>query len=289
LIAKAIHSNSPRKDKPFIRVNCGAIPEGLMESELFGHEKGAFTGAVTMKVGRFEMANGGTLFFDEVGELSPPLQVKLLRVLQEKEFERVGGTETIRADVRIIAATNRIPEEMIHSGKLREDLYYRLNVVPIHVPPLRERAEDIPLLVEHYVKYFAQVTACTEPLITQEARDLLQRYYWPGNVRELANILERAVIMSSGVIDVADLPGIQNVVPVSAVPVEGSEAVTVPLGGSLKEMVRILEREVIVRTLKKHNGNRLHSAAALDISRRALLYKLEEYGLGSHSDADGKE
>lgn len=289
LIAKAIHTNSPRKDGPFIRVNCGAMPEGLMESEMFGHEKGSFTGAVTTKVGRFELADSGTLFLDEVGELTLPLQVKILRALQDKEFERVGGNPTLHVDVRIIAATNRNLEEMIEQGKFREDLYYRLNVVPIHVPPLRERAADIPYLIEHFVKRSAQAAGCPEPLITQEARDLLQRYSWPGNVRELANMLERTVIMSNGVIDIDDLPGIQNVVPVSSVSSGGQETLTVPFTGSLKEMSHALEREIIIRSLKKHGGNRMKTALALDISRRALLYKLEEYGLGADRDKESKD
>ncbi|MHC1761911.1 MAG: sigma-54-dependent transcriptional regulator [Negativicutes bacterium] len=289
LIAKAIHTNSPRKDGPFIRVNCGAMPEGLMESEMFGHEKGSFTGAVTTKVGRFELADSGTLFLDEVGELTLPLQVKILRALQDKEFERVGGNPTLHVDVRIIAATNRNLEEMIEQGKFREDLYYRLNVVPIHVPPLRERTADIPFLIEHFVKLSAQAAGCPEPLITQEARDLLQRYSWPGNVRELANMLERTVIMSNGVIDMDDLPGIQNVVPVSSVSSGGQETLTVPFAGSLKEMSHALEREIIIRSLKKHGGNRMKTALALDISRRALLYKLEEYGLGANRDKESKD
>lgn len=289
LIAKAIHTNSPRKDGPFIRVNCGAMPEGLMESEMFGHEKGSFTGAVATKVGRFEMADSGTLFLDEVGELTLPLQVKILRALQDKEFERVGGNPTFHVDVRIIAATNRNLEEMVEQGKFREDLYYRLNVVPIHVPPLRERTADIPFLIEHFVKLSAQAAGCPEPLITQEARDLLQRYSWPGNVRELANMLERTVIMSNGVIDIDDLPGIQNVVPVSSVSSGGQETLTVPFTGSLKEMSHALEREIIIRSLKKHGGNRMKTALALDISRRALLYKLEEYGLGADRDKESKD
>ena len=280
LIAKAIHSNSPRKNHPFIRIDCGTIPEGLMESELFGHEKGAFTGAIAAKTGRLELAANGTLFFDEVGELSPSLQVKLLRAIQEKEFERVGGNETFRIDVRIIAATNKKLAEMVEQGKFREDLYYRLHVVPIHVPPLRERPEDIPLLIEHFVHLFAEAAGVPLPLITQEAKDLLQRYSWPGNVRELSNVLERAVIMSRGVIDCNDLPGLHNaMLPPRGLP-EAQDTLNVSMEGTLREMMHAVERALIVQVLKKHGGNRVKTAQALDISRRALLYKLDEYGLG---------
>ncbi len=193
VIAKAIHENSLRKDKPFVRIDCGSIPEGLMESELFGHEKGAFTGAIAGKTGKFEIASGGTLFIDEVGDLPLALQVKLLRAIQEREFERVGGTETIRIDVPIIAATHRNLTEMVEQGRFREDLFYRLNVVPLHVPALRERPETSCCWLIILLKKASQETGCMVPLITPEARELLWRYSWPGNVRELANVLERAV------------------------------------------------------------------------------------------------
>jgi two-component system response regulator AtoC len=284
LIAKAIHSNSPRKAQPFVRIDCGTIPEGLIESELFGHEKGAFTGASTKKIGRMELAANGTLFLDEIGELPLGLQVKLLRAIQEKEFERVGGTETVRVDVRIIAASNRDLAKMVEQGLFREDLFYRLNVVPLRVPPLRERPGDIPLLIEYFVKLFADAAGCPVPLITQDACDVLQRYPWPGNVRELANVLERSTIMSNGVIDVADLAGLHSSVTTDLLPPETQETVAVPVEGTLKDMMHVLEREIIVRTLKKHGGNRVRTAQALDISRRALLYKLEEYGLGEHGE-----
>ncbi len=286
VIAKAIHENSLRKDKPFVRIDCGSIPEGLMESELFGHEKGAFTGAIAGKTGKFEIASGGTLFIDEVGDLPLALQVKLLRAIQEREFERVGGTETIRIDVRIIAATHRNLTEMVEQGRFREDLFYRLNVVPLHVPALRERPEDILLLVDYFIKKASQETGCMVPLITPEARELLWRYSWPGNVRELANVLERAVVMSNGVIDVRDVPGIQNPLLTTEAPTEKSETITVAFSGTLREMTHCLEREIIIRTLKRHGGNRVRTAQALDISRRSLLYKLEEHGLGEREEKE---
>ncbi len=272
LVAKIVHNNSLRRDGPFIKVNCGALPEGLLESELFGYEKGAFTGAVARKPGRFELADRGTIFFDEVGELTPALQVKLLGVLQEREFERVGGTETIKVDVRIIAATNRDLEAMVRSGFFREDLYYRLKVVPIHVPPLRERAEDIPLLVDYYLRHFAAEAHREPPIVTAEAAELLKRHRWPGNVRELANALERAVIMSSGVIGVQDLPGLAG---------DGDQPqVAIPHAGTLRDIMHRVEKQVIARALKACGGNRGKTAQALDISRRALQYKIDEHGLG---------
>ena len=286
VIAKAIHENSLRKDQPFVRIDCGSIPEGLMESELFGHEKGAFTGAIAAKPGKFEAASGGTLFIDEVGDLPLPLQVKLLRAIQEREFERVGGNAVLRMDVRIIAATNRNLPEMVEQGRFREDLFYRLNVVPLHVPALRERAEDIPLLVDYFIKKAARAAGCMTPLVTQEARELLLRYSWPGNVRELANVLERAVVMSNGVIDLPDVSGIANPLLTSTPRAEKSEEIVVPFAGTLREMTHCLEREIIIRTLKKHGGNRMRSAQALDISRRSLLYKLEEHGLGEREEKE---
>ena len=272
LIAKIIHNNSLRRDCPFVKVNCGALPEGLLESELFGYEKGAFTGAVARKPGRFELADRGTIFFDEIGELSLALQVKLLGVLQEREFERVGGTETIKVDVRIIAATNRDLEARVRGGTFREDLYYRLKVVPIHVPPLRERPEDIPLLIDYFLGRLAAEAHREPPLLTAEAAQLLRRYPWPGNVRELTNALERAVIMSSGVIGPNDLPGL---VADSAPP-----QVAIPETGTLRDIMHRLEKQIIARTLRTCGGNRGKTAQSLDISRRALQYKIDEHGLG---------
>jgi two-component system response regulator AtoC len=271
VFAKTIHENSLRASGPFIKVNCGALPEGLMESEFFGYEKGAFTGAASRKPGRFELAQSGTLLLDEVGELTPFLQVKLLRVLQEKEFERVGGTQTIKADVRIIATTNRDLEVMVRQGEFREDLFYRLNVVPIHVPPLRERKEDIVLLVDYFVRHFAAEANREPPIITPDAMEYLCNHSWPGNVRELANTLERAVIMSQGVIKLLDLSR------------AGSEAapqyMTVALTGSLRDILHRAEKEVISRMLRANEGNRLKTAQILGISRRALFYKIDEYDL----------
>lgn len=272
VIAQTIHRNSTRRDNPFIKVNCGALPEGLMESELFGHEKGAFTGAVAKKPGRFELANGGTILLDEIGELPLSLQVKLLRVLQEKTFERVGGTETIKVDVRIIAATNRNLEERVQQGLFRDDLYYRLKVVPIHVPALRERVGDIPAFVDYFVRRFAEESHVEVPMVTPEAMKLLCRCPWPGNVRELGNVMERAVILSQGVIDVMDLPGL---LPVTELPV-----VAVPESGTYREQMHRVEKQIIENALRQNHGNRVKTAKALDISRRALLYKIDEHGLG---------
>lgn len=272
VIAQMIHRNSNRRDNPFIKVNCGALPEGLMESELFGHEKGAFTGAIARKPGRFELANGGTLLLDEIGELPLALQVKLLRVLQEKTFDRVGGTETIKVDVRIIAATNRNLEERVQQGLFRDDLYYRLKVVPIHVPALRERMGDIPAFVNYFVRRFADEAHMEIPIVTPEAMRLLCHCPWPGNVRELANVMERAVILSQGVIDVTDLPGL---LPAAELPV-----VAVPENGTYREQMRTVEKQIIENALRQHHGNRVKTAKALEISRRALLYKIDEHGLG---------
>lgn len=271
LIAKIIHNNSHCSNGPFIKINCGALPESLMESELFGYERGAFTGATARKPGRFELADKGSLFLDEIGELTPPIQVKLLRVLQERAFERVGGTETIKVNVRIIAATHRNLEEMVQQGTFREDLYYRLKVIPIHIPALRERSEDIPLFIDYYLRKFACETDREVPLITKEAMQLLRHYRWPGNVRELANLLERAVIMSNGVIDVQDLHGI--------IPLKNASQLVVLGEGTLKDVLHSVEKQVIANALKGHNYNRVRTAQALDISRRALIYKIEEYGL----------
>lgn len=278
LIAKTIHNNSFRMDCPFIKVNCGALPEGLAESELFGYEKGAFTGATARKLGRFELANKGTLFLDEIGELPLPIQVKLLRVLQEREFDRVGGTETIKVDVRIIAATNRNLEDLVRNGTFREDLYYRLKVVPIHVPSLRERAEDIPLFVDYFIRRFACEAHLDVPLVTAEAMNLLCQYNWPGNVRELANVLERAVILSQGIIHVSDLPGL--------LPSSEISDVLVSKVDTLKESMRRVEKKIIENALKQNKGNKVKTAQALDISRRALLYKVVEHGLGKNSELD---
>ncbi|WP_312561410.1 sigma 54-interacting transcriptional regulator [Anaerospora sp.] len=275
LIANTIHYNSQRSHGPLIKINCGALPESLLESELFGHEKGAFTGAAARKLGRFELANKGTIFLDEIGEVSQALQVKLLRVLQEREFERVGGTEPIKTDIRIIAATNRCLEEMVAKGTFREDLYYRLNVVYIHVPPLRERREDIPLLADYFLHKYAQENNKTMSMFDQETCSLLADYHWPGNVRELANVIERAVIMSTGcVIFPEDLP--QSLSRQQILAMEASSDYT---GQSLKEIIKQVERNIIKQALANNNGNKVKTAKDLAMSRRALLYKIEEYEL----------
>lgn len=275
LIANTIHYNSLRSHGPLVKVNCGALPESLLESEVFGHEKGAFTGAAARKLGRFELANKGTIFLDEIGEVSQSLQVKLLRVLQEREFERVGGTELVKTDIRIIAATNRNLEDMVAKGTFREDLYYRLNVVSIHVPPLRERREDIPLLADYFLHKYAQENNRTMSMFDPETSSLLADYNWPGNVRELANVVERAVIMSTGcVIFPEDLP--QALSRQQIVAMEASSDYT---GQSLKEIIKQVERNVIKQALAHNNGNKVKTAKDLGMSRRALLYKIEEYEL----------
>lgn len=274
LVARAIHFNSVRKDKNFVKINCASIPENLLESELFGHEKGAFTGAVAAKQGKFELAHQGTIFLDEIGEMSLATQAKLLRVLQEREFERVGGTETIRVDVRIVAATNKDLEKSIDEGTFREDLYYRINVVDIVVPPLRERKEDIPELVGHIIKSCCLEHGKTITGFTGEAMKLLEAYDWPGNIRELKNVCERAVLMSSGpVLTVEDLPlSLQK----SNRRVEWLGEIQ---GDSLKEIVAEVEREVILKALEENNWNRSATAQALKINRSSLYAKMKELGI----------
>ncbi|USG64884.1 sigma-54 dependent transcriptional regulator [Brevibacillus ruminantium] len=278
LIARAIHSNSPRAGYPMITVNCGAIPENLLESELFGYERGAFTGAIGRKPGLIELADGGTLFLDEIGELSPSLQVKLLRVLQERNFVRVGGVESIVVDVRVIAATNRDLQERIRQGMFREDLYYRLNVVPIFMPPLRERKEDIPLLAEHFLAKYGRELGKEPCHLSPAALEVLCSYHWPGNVRQLENTIERALVIAGGS---AILPE-----HVEVYLQETEQAERDSLGKllrwedrTMRELVQEVEREAIARALQKERGNKLQTAKRLGISRRALLYKLEMYGL----------
>jgi two-component system NtrC family response regulator len=272
LVAKAIHYHSPRANSPLIKVNCAALPETLLESELFGHEKGAFTGASAKRIGRFEAADTGTIFLDEIGELTPGMQVKLLRVLQEREFERIGGNQTIKVDVRVITATNRDIEKDIREGKFREDLYYRLNVVSVVIPPLRDRKEDIPALMEHFIKKYAEENKKAISGVAAEARDLLMRYAYPGNVRELENIIERAVVLAKrGTVTTADLPlhlqGAGNDDPIPAV----------PLKGQLNETLDTVERGLILDALKGSNGVQTRAAERLGISERVLRYKLKKY------------
>jgi two-component system response regulator AtoC len=276
LIANTIHYNSKRNSGPFIKINCGALPEGLLDSELFGHEKGAFTGAIMRRSGRFEQADHGTLFLDEIGEISPNLQVKLLRVLQEREFERVGGNTTIKTDIRVLAATNRNLQEMVKQGTFRQDLYYRLNVVSLAAPPLRERREDIELLAGYFLQKF---TAENEKAILGFDPDvlrLLENYNWPGNVRELANIIERAVIMSTGSrIFPEDLP--DNLRYSNESDLISSFGFEKPEGKTLKEMIKKVECMLIREALQRNQGNKVKTAKELGVSRRSILYKIQEY------------
>ena len=277
LVAKAIHYNSPRAAIPLIKVNCAALPETLLESELFGHEKGAFTGATAKRIGRFEAADKGTIFLDEIGELTPGMQVKLLRVLQERAFERVGGNQTIKTDVRVIAATNRDIEKALGDGTFREDLYYRLNVVTIVIPPLRDRKEDIPGLLDFFIKKYREENNKNITGLSAEARDLLVRYNYPGNVRELENIMERAVVLSKhGVITAADLPlHLQAASHNDKLPSPKPE-------GSLKETLDTVERGLILDALKASGGVQTRAAEILGISERVLRYKLKKYRLSSN-------
>lgn len=289
LVARALHEHSSRKGESFIRINCAAIPKTLMESELFGYEKGAFTGAVSQKPGRFELADRGTLFLDEIGELALEMQVKLLRVLQESEFERVGGIKTLRVDVRVIAATNRDLVKEVATGNFREELYYRLNVVPIQLPSLRERREDIPLLVSHFLHRFNERLKKSISGLTDEALATLLRYPFPGNIRELENIIERTVLLAEGqVIDVRDLPPnvtatqIQSTTPIRP-PVTPLVPSSRPPASSLKEIVRQeterVEREMIQRALQETQGNVTQAAKQLGISRKSLQIKMKELRL----------
>ncbi|MDZ7402221.1 MAG: sigma-54 dependent transcriptional regulator [candidate division KSB1 bacterium] len=278
LVARAIHKLSPRKDKPFIRVNCGALVENLLESELFGHEKGAFTGAMKRKKGRFELAHQGSIFLDEIGDISPNMQLKLLRVLQEKEFERVGSEETIQVDVRILAATNKNLSELVQQGKFREDLYYRLHIIPIYLPPLRERKEDIPLLVQHFIKQLAAELKKPAQAITDAAMEKLINYPWPGNVRELENVIERAIVLSDkAVIDAADLP---------ILPATGAERLPGDLldrfGYKLNETLAAVEKQLIEKAMNETQGNKNQAAKLLGIGTSLLYYKLEKYGIISN-------
>ena len=267
LLSRHLHTNSPRRDKPFIAINCAALPETLLESELFGHEKGAFTGAVNTKLGRFELAHGGTLFLDEIGEISHSTQIKLLRVLQEREFVRVGGTRTVACDVRIVAATNRDLPAAIRAGTFREDLFYRLNVFPIQMPPLRQRREDIRSLVEHFVATASRELNVPAPRVSDEALAMLTAYAWPGNIRELQNIVERAVLLSDGrTIEAGQLPR----------EISGGEQAA----QTVAEMDSSLwgyEKAMIVRALQESAWNQTKAAKALGISRDNLRYRLKKY------------
>ena len=269
LIAKAIHYASPRASGLLVKVNCAALPETLIESELFGHEKGAFTGAVSARKGRFELADGGSLFLDEIGDLPAPVQVKLLRVLQERELERVGSSRPIAVNVRLLAATHRNLEALVREGRFRDDLYYRINVVTITLPPLRERREDLPLFIDHFLRTFAAKNGKTIRGLSREARETLLRYDYPGNVRELENLIERAVVLTRDeVIGLADLP------LTLAEPAPEPEA-----GVGLIATVEGLERRMIREALAQANGTQTRAAELLGISERVLRYKLKKYGL----------
>jgi sigma-54 specific flagellar transcriptional regulator A len=279
LIAKAIHEHSYRKDKPFVQINCGAIPENLLESELFGHVKGAFTGAVTAKPGKFEVANGGTIFLDEIGDMSHDLQVKLLKVLEENEFERVGGCQTIKTDIRIIAATHRDLEAAVENGTFREDLYYRLYVIPLTLPPLRERKADIPLLIGHFLDQLNQKKRTQVTGISEKTMELMVAHSWPGNVRELRNMMERLVVLTQeGEIYPRDLPQKLRTVAeedVTAVPemeVSGD-------GICLSTAVSDFEKSLISQSMKKANGVKKNAAKLLNIKRTTLIEKIKRHNL----------
>ena len=276
LIAKAIHYNGSRKDKPFIAINCGAIPETLLESELFGHVKGAFTDAVRSKSGLFEEADGGTIFLDEIGELPKELQVKLLRVLQEGELRKVGDSKSRKIDVRVIAATARDLSVEIKKGNFREDLFYRLNVVPVTIPPLRERQGDIPLLVNHFTVIYAKKFGRPIKAVDDEAMKYLISYPWPGNVRELENVIERAVILEDGdTVTIKSLPFFKT--QDSGLKTQDSRLKTADL--SIKKAEEAIEKELITKALEMTHGNKTKAAELLEISHRALLYKIKGYGL----------
>jgi two-component system response regulator HydG len=278
LIANALHQGSSRSDKRFIKINCAALPETLLESELFGHERGAFTGAVGRRPGRFELADGGTIFLDEIGEMTPSTQAKLLRVLQEREFEPLGSTKTVKVDIRILSATNKDLDEEVKRGAFREDLFYRLNVVPIHLPNLRERKEDIPLLIEHFLKIYNEKNGRNLKGFHPRALDAMMRYAWPGNIRELENVVERAVILTR-----------DEYVSLPELPESVARAVEDPLPWSIREgirpgmTIREMEKELILVTLEHNDGNRTRSAAELGITRRTLQNKLKEYEIDHHA------
>jgi DNA-binding NtrC family response regulator len=279
LIAHAIHYNSPRREGPLIPVNCAAIPEELLESELFGHERGAFTHAVRTRIGRFELANGGSIFLDEISEMSPGLQVKILRVLQDHSFERIGGIKTLRVDIRVIAATNRDLEELVRQNRFREDLFYRLNVIPILVPPLRERVSDIPLLVQHFLQVFSRTKKKPLKRLSPAAMDLIRQHSWPGNVRELENLMERLVILTEGeVIEVSDLP--EKFQQLAGAP--QAQTVELPQRGIFfTDAVQAFERDLILKALDQSNWVKSRAAQLLHLNRTTLLEKMKKQNIPS--------
>lgn len=283
LLAKAIHQNSLRAGKPFIAVNCGALPETLVESELFGHTKGAFTGAVSERAGKFEAANEGTIFLDEIGELPLPMQVKLLRVLQEREVDKLGSPHPVKVNVRIIAATNRDLKTQLEDGDFREDLFYRLSVITIELPPLRERREDISALAAHFLKRFSERYNTGRLILTDEALELLQKYEWPGNIRELENVIERVAVLARGAeITASDLPG----------EVRTSRSRIASIGLKLPEegiSLEEVEKEILVQALEKQHWNQTRAARYLNISRKTLIYRMEKFGLVERAAPDDNE
>lgn len=297
LVARAIFRESPRANSPFIKVNCAAIPEHLIESEFFGHEKGAFTGALNKREGRFELAHGGTILLDEVSEISPQLQAKLLRVLQERELERVGGNRTIKVDVRVIATTNRDLEQSVEKKEFRQDLFFRLNVVPVYVPPLRERREDIPYLAEQFIQRFTRKHGVRVTGISSDCMAALTAHQWPGNVRELQNVIERAVILCGDGEEMCrehlgfnDFPAAPSAAPSLSAPAANGEPVPAAAGESNGEIISLaeLEKQHILHALERFEGNRTHAAKQLGISIRTLRNKLHEYGVTSKS-GEGEE
>ena len=273
LVARAVHNLSKRAGGPFIKVNCGALTETLLESELFGHEKGAFTGAIKTKMGRFELADGGTLFLDEIGDVPLSMQVKLLRVLQEQEFERVGGEQTIKVDVRVVSATHKNLDEEVAAGRFRQDFYYRLHVVPVEIPPLRERREDIPLLVQHFVEKLAPKVNPQVRGVADDALGRLMAYGWPGNVRELENVIEQALVFADGAaIGVGALPAMLQ-------GPGGEDTLDVPREMSLPDILEDLERQLILKAFRKAGGVKTETARLLGIKTSALYYKLDKYGI----------
>jgi DNA-binding NtrC family response regulator len=286
LVARMLHFNSQRRDRPLVPVNCGAIPENLLESELFGHEKGAFTGATHARMGRFELAHGGTIFLDEIGEMSLPLQVKLLRVLQEREFERVGGNRTIHVDVRIIAATNQDLEAMVEERRFRQDLFYRLNVIPIVIPPLRERRTDIPLLIDHFLNRFNQSKRTEVVGLDDEALRLLTEYDWPGNIRELENMMERLVVLKKqGILASEDLP--QKISRRSMIPELKEQFIRLSEDGiHLSREVEQYEKHLIMEALRKANGVTSRAAQLLHLNRTTLVEKLKRKGVDPRSQVE---
>ncbi|MDE2974285.1 MAG: sigma-54 dependent transcriptional regulator [Gemmatimonadota bacterium] len=279
LVARAIHAGSTRHAGPFVRVNCGALPEGLLDSELFGHERGAFTGAAKRRRGRFELADGGTLFLDEIATINPATQVRLLRVLQERELERVGGEKTIAVDVRIVAATNTPAADLLNASGFREDLYYRLHVVPVTVPPLRERKDDVPLLADHFVRKLRRRTRSGVGAVDPGAMKRLVEYDWPGNVRQLENVIERALVLAEGdVLEESDLPLLLNVNgpdPASPLSMGGGAGERIDLDRAVDDMEESVIRQILARTA----GNRTAAARHLGITKSKLLYKIRKYGI----------